>query len=178
MHYGDVLGNPKYFIIINYILIIIFVLIEAEFLEIKTESGHSISLTHNHLIYEKTKGYLKAEFIKLEDELQVLMNNNGSVAFSKILSIEEKIEAGYIAPLVESGQLLVDGIHASCYADVNSHMLAHLALKPLIYWYKFSKYMGFEHTDLKHLQKKQDYLDPYVAMFNHHEIKNMVNLLS
>ena len=60
MHYGDVLGNPKHFIIINYILIIIFVLIKAEFLEIKTESGHSISLTDNHLIYEKTKGYLKA----------------------------------------------------------------------------------------------------------------------
>ena len=71
MHYGDVLGNPKYFIIINYILIIIFVLIESEFLEINkiNKSGHSISLTHNHLIYEKTKGYLKAGFIKLEDEL-------------------------------------------------------------------------------------------------------------
>ena len=26
MHYGDVLGNPKYFIIINYILIIIFLI--------------------------------------------------------------------------------------------------------------------------------------------------------
>jgi hypothetical protein len=106
------------------------------------------------------------------------MTNNGSLVFSKIIAIEEKIEAGYIAPLVESGKLLVDGIHASCYADINSHMLAHLALKPFIYWYKFSKYMEFEQTDLKKLQKERHYLDPYVAMFNHHKIKKMLNLLS
>jgi hypothetical protein len=148
----------------------------AKFLEIKTGSGHSITLTPNHLIYEKTKGYIKAEYMKLEDELQVLMTTNGSFKFSKIISINEKIEPGYIAPLVESGHLLVDGIHVSCYTGINSHLLAHIALKPLIYWYKFSKYMEFEQADLKDLQKEQ-YYNPYVAIFNYFKIKKLVNLL-
>ena len=95
---------------------------------------------------------------------------------SKIVSIKEKMEAGFIAPLVESGQLLVDGIHASCYAGINSHFLAHLALQPLVYWHKFSKYMEFGQSDLKKLQKDQ-YIDSYVAMFNYFKIKKMANLL-
>jgi hypothetical protein len=92
------------------------------------------------------------------------------------MSIEEKIEAGYIAPLVESGQLLVDGIHSSCYTGINSHFLAHFALQPLIYWYKFSKFMEFGKTDLKKLQRDQ-YLDPYVAIFYYFKIKKIAQLL-
>ena len=104
------------------------------------------------------------------------MTNNGSKAFSKVLSIKEKIEAGWIAPLVESGHLLVDGILASCYAGVNSHTVAHAFLKPLIYWNKFSRYMNFEQIELDQLQKGQ-YLDPYVASLKYYKIKKLVNLL-
>jgi hypothetical protein len=134
-----------------------------------------ITITFNHLIYEKTKGYVKVKYIKLGDELQVLMTNNGSLTFSKIASIIEKKEKGFIAPLAENGNLIVDGIHASCYASLNSHLLAHIALKPLVYWYKLNKYMEFEHTDLKQLQKGP-YYDPYVAMFNYLKLKKFVNL--
>jgi hypothetical protein len=34
-------------------------MITAKFLEIISESGHSITLSGSHLIYEKTKGYIK-----------------------------------------------------------------------------------------------------------------------
>ncbi len=151
-------------------------MIIARFLEIVTESGHFITLTQNHLIFEKTKGYIKAEYIKFKDELQVLMSNNGSKAFSKVISIKEKIEAGWIAPLVDSGHLLVDGILASCYAGVNSHKVAHIFIKPLIYWNKFTKFMNFEQIELDQLQKGQ-YLNPYVASLKYLKIKKLVNLL-
>ena len=38
---------------------------KGEFLNIETESGNSIVLTGDHLICEKSKGYIKAQFIKL-----------------------------------------------------------------------------------------------------------------
>jgi hypothetical protein len=104
------------------------------------------------------------------------MSNNGSKAFSKVLLIKEKIEARWIAPLVESGHLLVDGILASCYAGFNSHKVAHVLIKPLIYWNKFTKFMNFEQIELDQLQKGQ-YLNPYVASLKYLKIKKLVNLL-
>jgi hypothetical protein len=38
------------------------------------------------------------------------MMNNGSLTFSKITSIIEKKENGFIAPLTEKGNLIVDGL--------------------------------------------------------------------
>ena len=79
------------------------------------------------------------------------MTNNGSKAFSKVSSIKQKIEAGWIAPLVESGHLLVDGVLSSCYAGVNSHMVAHIFIRPLVYWNKFSRFMNFDQIELNQL---------------------------
>ncbi len=36
--------------------------------------------------------------------------------------------------------LLVNNIHASCYAEINSHLVADWAVTPIKYWYKIRKY--------------------------------------
>lgn len=176
MQYGENLGN-QFYLTLKYKLIFYFPFNGlAKFFEILTETGHSITLSGNHLIYEKKKGYLKAEYIKLNDELQVLMTNNRSLDFSKVILIKEKVEYGFIAPLVESGNLMVDGIHASCYAGINSHLLADLALKPLIYWHKINKFLNFEQIELENLQKTS-YRHPYVDIFYYLKLKKLANII-
>jgi hypothetical protein len=103
------------------------------------------------------------------------MSNNGSLAFSKIFKINEKTEAGFIAPLVESGHLFINGIHASCYADINSQFLANIALKPLIYWYKLSKFIDSKQTEFDKFYT-ESYLNPYIAILEYFNVKKLVNI--
>lgn len=50
-------------------------------------------------------------------------------------------KTGFIAPLTSHGTLLVNNIHASCYAEINSHLVADWAVTPIKYWYKLRKYL-------------------------------------
>jgi hypothetical protein len=50
-------------------------------------------------------------------------------------------KTGLIAPLTSHGTLLVNNIHASCYAEINSHLVADWAVTPIKYWYKLRKYL-------------------------------------
>ena len=146
----------------------------ADFLEILTEIGNILSLSSNHLIYEKTKGYIHAKYIKINDKLQILITNNGSLVFSNVISIKKIKENGFISILSENGNLIVNRIHASCHAGVKSHFLAQLGVKPLIYWYKMRKFMEFETTEIS---LREPYLHPYLAMFEYFDVKSYVNVL-
>ena len=146
---------------------------KAKLLKFTTASDHSLTLTENHLIYEKTKGYLKAKYVKLGDELQVLMN--GTFSFSQVISMIHQFENGFIAPLTESGNLVVNGIHASCYTGVNSHSLAHLFFQPLVYWYHIKRKLNFSELESK-LTKKISYYHPYLAFLKFFGIKQLAEI--
>ena len=94
------------------------------------------------MIFEKTKGYVHARSIELNDELNILLKSNQSSFFSKVTRINLIIENGLTAPLTESGTIIVNGIHASCYAVCDSHSHAHIAMKPLVYWYKLRQFFS------------------------------------
>jgi hypothetical protein len=146
------------------------------FLEIKTESGHSVILTANHLIFEKNKGYIRAEYINLNDEFQV--SNGTLLSFSKVTSINQLVENGFIAPLTESGSLIVNGIHASCFAGVSSHSLAKLFTKPLVYFYNLKKYFQkLEKPNYLELPQQENFIHPYIAFLKSSGIKNLVDIV-
>jgi hypothetical protein len=74
-------------------------------------------LTADHLIFEKKKGYIKARYIELNDELNIINTNDGRSLFSRVTRIGVKIETGFTAPLTGSTTIIVNGIHASCFCD-------------------------------------------------------------
>ena len=50
---------------------------------------------------------------------------------TRVRSVLYQELVGVFAPLTSSGTLLVDGLLASCYADVGSHRMAHVAALPV-----------------------------------------------
>ena len=65
-----------------------------------------------------------------------------------MIKIGVKVERGFIAPLTESGTLIINGMHVSCYA-FPSHSLVHFVMKPIAFWYKMKNYFGYEEAKSK-----------------------------
>ena len=143
----------------------------TQFLEIVTENEMSIVLTENHLIYERQKGYIKAKYIEINDELNIISTENSTSSFSRVKSVEMKVEEGFTAPLTESGTLIVNGIHASCYT-INSHTIAHIAMKPLVYWFKLKTFFGQVYSETA-----QDGKHSYLRFLKHSGLKSFADIL-
>ena len=95
---------------------------------------NQISLTSSHLIYVKEKGFIKAASVNVGDHLQIYSEKTKRLTDFKVSRINYELKRGYIAPLTNQGTLLVNGVHASCYAEINSHYLADVAMTPLKLW--------------------------------------------
>ncbi len=129
-------------------------------------------MTPDHLIYEKKQGYIKAQNIKMNDQLNIQFNN-GSSSFSRVVKINFEMKNGYIAPLTESGTLIVNGVKASCYASINSHELAHFAMQPLIFWHKITNFLGFTQ---KKANAKENTKHIYLAFLKYSGIQPFAKL--
>ncbi|CAD5125016.1 unnamed protein product [Dimorphilus gyrociliatus] len=104
----------------------------ALFLTLRTKSGHFIQLTHQHLIAVETadgKRYIHADQVRIGQKLY--SQDNGIEKVTEVISIEEIQMNGFYAPMTADGTVIVNGIEASCYAVINSHEIAHLAMAPL-----------------------------------------------
>jgi len=55
-------------------------------------------------------------------------------------------DGGLYAPLTSSGNIVIDDVISSCYAEVTSHSLAHLAMAPVRVAYSFARYFGLPRT--------------------------------
>lgn len=138
----------------------------------KGQNGASISLTPGHLINIKSKGYIKASLVKLGDVMSVYSSEKNNFIESEIIAIESEIKQGYIAPLTESGTILVNNVHASCYAEINSHWLADLVMKPVNLWYKLSKYLGASDTN------NENGINFYVTILQQFSLKFIPSIFS
>jgi len=106
----------------------------AEFVDITTMSGHKMSLTGNHLIYTTTcKSPTGEKKVQLANELLtnqcVFVEKDNQLIPTEIISIEKSMKSGIFAPITEEGNLIVDGIWASCYSNVESEGIQKLMFK-------------------------------------------------
>ncbi|XP_015588467.1 tiggy-winkle hedgehog protein [Cephus cinctus] len=123
-----------------------------QFLELTTESGHVLTLTPAHLVPVQGKAAVFAARVQQGDRILVrdddVRNNemnqlnqlnqlnqinqiNENLRWDRVARVELVLKEGIFAPLTTEGTLLVDDVVASCYAVVDSQMIAHYAFLPL-----------------------------------------------
>ena len=112
----------------------------ATFLAIHTDT-HTVQISQKHLLYiqDKTnsKGFYDfAKNIKVGQYVLTAAIEGGFVA-SRVNGVESFVNAGVYAPLTAEGTVVVDGVVASCYAEVKSHNLAHMAIWPYRMWKQY-----------------------------------------
>jgi hypothetical protein len=75
-----------------------------------------------------------ASHVKIGD--LVLAYNGGQDIFpSEVISVELLHLKGIYSPLTTQGNIIVDDIVASCYADFDSHEIQHLMFAPFRWWH-------------------------------------------
>ena len=108
------------------------------YLRIQFTNGQSFTVSKHHLVFkqenENSKVAVFAEEISVGDNLFKLSDRDKTLQPVKVTSIKETLRHGAFAPLTDQGTLLIDGVLTSCYAEIRSHRLAHLALTPLRLW--------------------------------------------
>lgn len=105
----------------------------APFLQITTQQ-HRITISQEHLIsVVRNGGFEYVQAGKILKGMSILTCDpqlTGTHA-EVVQSIEFVQQTGVFAPFTMTGTIIVDGVVASCYADVKSHSVAHAAMKPM-----------------------------------------------
>jgi len=144
---------------IEYTLVYGFIHLEKKragtFLEIRLENGDCLKLTPNHMLYRagtkiSNSKPCPAYEISVGDSVYVVSDE--SVKTVKVSSIETIELTGIYAPVTYSGNLVVDGVLASCYAEYDqfkNHEVAHRVLAPLRMKSKISRINKKENIEPK-----------------------------
>lgn len=90
-----------------------------------TASGSTISATAQHYLYHNNT-LVQAQHIKLGDALQ-LADGSASV----VIGINHTQAEGLYSPFTMHGDIVVDGVQASCYSADVSPAIAHALSWPL-----------------------------------------------
>jgi len=108
-----------------------------QFLTVRTEGGKNLTLTSTHLVYTGGKdcdkiACMEADYAgKLEVGQTVLVKEMEGLVARRVKSVEIVSHIGVFAPLTRAGNLVVDGVVASCYAVIDSQTIAHWAFGPV-----------------------------------------------
>jgi hypothetical protein len=104
-------------------------------------------MTSQHLIFEIGHGkYIKAAKIQVGDKLRVFSTEKQGFDEFLVSEISFDVKQGFIAPLTNHGTLMVNGVDASCYAEINNHHLADLFMYPVKMWHQLSKTFAFANS--------------------------------
>ena len=140
-----------------------------KFLRIWTSSDQSITLSPNHLIYRKqqheeeaiktlhdySKAQLEGKYGTAEasfdsfstifsmdlkkGDLILVYDGTKDIKPSVVVDVEVMYLEGIYSPLTTQGNIVVDDVLASCYADFDNHALQHFAWAPFRWWQKISE---------------------------------------
>jgi len=90
-----------------------------DFVVFETESGHKLSITGAHLIYESDcRGNSQTIFArKVQVGKCLFVNDNGEIKESKIVEKSMENKVGIYAPITENGNIVVNDVLASCFTN-------------------------------------------------------------
>ena len=133
----------------------------SSFVRLHMTDGSTITLTRRHLIYAITEEQARRSQMKLElgspqfaesvkpGDFVIRVGNIerwtdlNNVVMTRVVDVTTVPSlTGVFAPLTTSGNLVVDGVLASSYAEVNSHRSAHWAMAPVRTMHTVSKYLA------------------------------------
>ena len=103
---------------------------EGSYIRVRTKNA-LIELSPRHLIHRRNSGFVWAEKLSKGDEILVLSSKHANkTEWEAVTDVKDIEKQGLMAPLTEQGTIIVNNVHASCYALVRSHTIGHMALTP------------------------------------------------
>ena len=121
----------------------------VQYFVVRTETPRrELYLTKSHLIYVRRRysSFWKAQFAKMVqkgDFVKVL--SDGELVEAQVSGISISNERGSIAPLTNEGNIIVDGVVASCYALLEDHEFVDSIFWPAkILYNHFPKFLNSE----------------------------------
>ncbi|CDW58254.1 hint module superfamily [Trichuris trichiura] len=105
----------------------------AEYVDVITETNHRLSLTPLHLIYETnckgglTKTVMAKQLTK--GNCLYVQGENGQLREARIVELKKAEKKGFYSPITEEGNLIVNGVLASCFSTIGDETLVKLALQ-------------------------------------------------
>lgn len=105
---------------------------QAQFISLTTSGGLSLTLTPGHIL--PVNGVLKrAEEARLGDMVTAIVSKNHLWTSRNVTieNIQERYDNGLYNPQTARGDIVVDGVLASCYTDAVEPVVAHALLTPL-----------------------------------------------
>jgi hedgehog protein len=127
-----------------------------QFYAIETEAGVTLTVTPSHLVYadlqngsdesNNVDGLENFEAVlasRVRESDYILVQQNGVMSPSRVTNVDTKIFSGVFAPLTSSGNLVVDGALASCYAVLENQSVSHAAFAPFRWSHAIKGWLDF-----------------------------------
>ena len=115
-----------------------------QFIVVTGEDGSKLTLTPSHLVFTGRTDCEELECMEASyagnlapgDTIVVTRGQTeAGVKVTRVASVSVTSSTGVFAPLTRSGNLVVDGVLASCYAVIDSQTVAHVAFLPVRWYY-------------------------------------------
>ena len=112
----------------------------SRFVTLRTEEGTELTLTSSHLVYAGAPdcGSLQCMRPVYAGNVELghtLMTREDRMMARTVVSVTSSHHTGVFAPLTRAGNVVVDGVLASCYAVIDSQKIAHTAFAPVRWYY-------------------------------------------
>ena len=145
------------------------------FLQIHTDNNATLRLTRDHQIpftsqVDKATNYGPAAGVKVGDYVRVVSDGSTTVSLGKVTAVEEILAQGYFNPYTMGGNIVVDGVVASCHSSfVLDKLFNRVGISiPAGYQAVFGPLrVIFKAVGAKSFQNIQFLVDAIVEMVNH-----------
>lgn len=104
-----------------------------EFLKFELASGRTLTVTPSHLLMTGSANSSSTVYAgKLDVGSKLLVSDSrNNLVEDAIVKVTLILDTGVIAPLTAAGTIVVDDVVASCYAVIDSQVIAHWAFVPV-----------------------------------------------
>lgn len=109
--------------------------LSMKFYTLRTESGHRLALTGDHLIYETDCQGNSGNAIyakKVQIGRCLLVNDNGQLKETPVVQKEQEKMNGIYSPITTTGSIVVNDVLASCYNYYENEALQKFVYQYLI----------------------------------------------